>query len=193
MSNELLTAIANEMRALAGQIDAVAAQASQVAESGPQPNPQPIAQPDPQQPSPQPVQDGNAIVLTWGQPTSWKSVEHGGFACNGRLAFRIDVPANAVLGVAYRFAVSEFSGQPTARQVTLSEAPFDFATPGPGGPITWSNGNSASITFVAGGNVQPGKSYYLNIRNFSLDLDGGRGAQSCPTGELANIIVNVLL
>jgi hypothetical protein len=41
MSNELLNAIANEMRSLAGQLDAIAPPTTQVAEPGPQPNPQP--------------------------------------------------------------------------------------------------------------------------------------------------------
>jgi hypothetical protein len=141
------------------------------------------------------------IVAPWGTGGSWTTGASGGFPYNGVLVFQITVPAGTPASIiAGKFAVSEFQGLPTMRQATISKSACDFRTPdykGDNGPLTWSNGTTATTSFavvppeqvgltgaVAG--LVAGQTYFINVRNFSIDLNG----ISCPTNSTCNAIVN---
>ena len=141
------------------------------------------------------------IVASWGQGGSWTTGALGGFPYNGVLVFQFTVPPGAPNSVtAGKLAVSEFQGLATMRQVTISTQACDFRSPdykGVNGPLTWSNGTTATVSF---GVVSPdqvgatgalaglvaGQTYFVNVRNWSIDLNG----ISCPTGSVCNAIIN---
>ena len=96
--------------------------------------------------------------------------------------------------------MAEYGGLPATRQITISTQACDFRFPdygGTNGPLTWSNGNSATVSYLV---VSPtdvghtgslagmvaGQTYFINVRNWSTDLNGS----SCPPGSQCNAILN---
>jgi hypothetical protein len=117
----------------------------------------------------------------WGSGGTWQSTQSGNFGDNTVWLFSITPPAgtapSATLG---RFAISEFSGPITSRQLTISTTPCDFRNrdyTGANGPIGVSNGTTASIIYGVcapqffGGNacMTAGTTYYVSARNWQLD------------------------
>lgn len=129
----------------------------------------------------------NILLLDWNEASTWRSREHGGFSCNQQICWQISVPATANNNETKAFNVSEYGGLPTIRQLTLSETPFDFRFPGPNGSIMWSNGTSVGIYLTVGFNVKPGKTYYLSVRNWSIDLN----STGCTEGSRVDIIASL--
>jgi hypothetical protein len=132
----------------------------------------------------------NLGSIGWGDFNSIKTSLQGGFAGDGVwvIAFTVptspssyETPGSAVVG--------EYAGPTSFRQITLSNSPCDFRAPDPSGtngPFTWGNGTSASVTWNVGAppvSLVPGGTYYVSIRNWSIDL----AAFSC-TGECNAII-----
>ena len=139
--------------------------------------------------------------ITWGQAASVISSSQGGLPGNGVWVFQMSVPASAQVSTSTgKFSVAEYQGVPTTRQITISRQACDFRTPdfsGNNGPFTWSNGNSATASFIVvpadqvgftGGyaGMVAGQTYYINIRNWSIDLNG----VSCQSGGQCNAIMN---
>ena len=106
------------------------------------------------------------------------------FAWNGVWVIRFTVDPSAVRGNGGRLTVSEFAGPSTSRDSTLSTLPCDFRPTDPSGvngPLSRSNGTTTTNSFVIGSStggtpgLQPGQTYYLNVRNFTIE----NGTISC--------------
>ena len=136
-------------------------------------------------------------VVSWGQAATWTTGASGGFPANRIWVLQVTVPPSAPNSTtAGRFQVSEYQGLPTTRQLTISSQACDFRFPdyrGVNGPLTWSNGSTATTYFgvVSAGQVGTtgsmaglvaGQTYYVNIRNWDTDLN----AVSCPAGGSCN-------
>jgi len=83
-----------------------------------------------------------------------------------------------------------------ARHATISTQPCDFRpvdATGVNGPFKESWGAQPALGFALNkltatkANLQTGKTYYLNIRNWSKDLQ----KQSCLTGTTCDMILSV--
>jgi hypothetical protein len=140
--------------------------------------------------------------ITWGQQASIHTQDTNGFPPDGVWVFQVTIPDGTQPTNLYApasFAVSEFGGAPTTRQLTISKQACDFRTPdytGVNGPFAWSNGTTATITFgvvtsdqvgqtgsTAG--LVAGQTYYINVRNWSID----RNQVSCGFSS-CNAIMN---
>jgi hypothetical protein len=107
-----------------------------------------------------------------------------GFAWNGTWAIRFTVPVTAHAGQTGFVQAAEFVGPPTFRELTLSSTACDFRAEDPTGatgPLARGYGVTPLVYFGIGasgpGNpgLQPGGTYYLNVRNRYTD-----GTASCP-------------
>jgi hypothetical protein len=120
------------------------------------------------------------INATWGQAGSWQSSQSGAFNDNAVWVFRLTVPAgtpNSVLPG--RFVVSEYTGQSTFRQLTISTQACDFRGidfTGANGPLMVSNGTTGSVSYAVAtpfifgpAGLTAGQTYYINVRNWQLD------------------------
>jgi hypothetical protein len=120
------------------------------------------------------------------------------FAWNGVWVVKFTVDPNAVRGNAGRLSVSEFAGPSTSRDSTLSSVPCDFRPTDPSGvsgPLSRSNGSTTTNNFVIGSSasgtpgLQPGQTYYLNVRNFTIE----NGTISCPAElQRCDALVNLV-
>ncbi len=106
------------------------------------------------------------------------------FAWNGAWVAKFTVPFGATATRPGTVDVVEYGGGPTGRQVTISRAACDFRPTDPtgaNGPIYNASalGVSAGITLGTAGRgtvaLQPGETYYVNVRNAWPD-----GTLSCP-------------
>lgn len=97
-----------------------------------------------------------------------------GFAWNGAWAVRFTVPTTigSRLG---RLSAAEFAGEPAVREATISRTPCDFRPTDPSGangPFTRVSGISVTSRFAAEPTpagypvLQPGLTYYYNVRNW---------------------------
>jgi hypothetical protein len=128
------------------------------------------------------------------------------------LVAKFTIPA----GVGYGFGasgkvqVAEFGDPPTWRQASLSTEPCDFRGVANGSkdpfvrdvtgatafPLQWATGNTAVAEFTVTGTaffkpqLQPGQTYYLNVRNWNPWGNGGSGAVSC-NGPTCNAIISI--
>lgn len=147
--------------------------------AAPGPGPDPIP---PIPPNPNPIPP-NSVLLTWGQGLAWYSAQSGGFQCEQTLIFAFDVPADAPAGAYMQFNLAEYQSLPTTRQLALSKVAGAFD---PADTITPSQGTSVGCNCIPGVNVQPGGRYFINVRNWSTDLDG----YSCVPATNVNCIMN---
>ena len=123
----------------------------------------------------------NGINAPWSTGGTWQSTQSGSFGDKVVWLFTITPPVgtspSATMG---RFAISEFAGPITARQLTISTTPCDFRArdyQGVKGPIGVSNGTTASVIYGVctptffGGNacMTAGTTYYVSARNWQLD------------------------
>jgi len=104
--------------------------------------------------------------------------EAPGFAWNGVWAVRFTVPATAGEGQAGNAVVAEFGGPSTYREITISPTACDFRATDPtgaNGPLGRAGSTTAIMTFgigtpgTGGVKLQPGGTYWLNIRNYYPD------------------------
>jgi hypothetical protein len=134
------------------------------------------------------------------------------FLPNGILVAKFTVPASWVNTSGYvgKAQVAEYGDPPTYRQASLSESACDFRGVANGQwdqylrditgkqpyPLQWAFGNTAVAEFTVTGNalfrpqLQPGKTYYYNIRNWNPWGNGGLGSTSCGGGS-CNAIVSI--
>lgn len=134
------------------------------------------------------------------------------FVANGILVVRFTVPAGASFspGSPGAVSVSEFGDPPVYRQASLSKEACDFRGVATGAydqylkdvtgqlpyPLQWGLGNTATTEFTVTGNalfrpqLQPGQTYYFNVRNWSPYANSSRGGPSC-SGGTCNVIVHI--
>jgi len=128
--------------------------------------------------------------VPWGDSNRYLTKSIGGFAADGVIVMEFTVPAGpasyAVPGVTN---MAEYGEPATARQMTLSKSSCDFRGTDPSGnngPYAVSNGNQVGISFNVGvqpAALVPGQTYYMNFRNWSVDLGGPScGAGTCNAG-----------
>jgi hypothetical protein len=121
------------------------------------------------------------VNATWAQQGGpWLSSQGGPFGDNTIWVFKLTVPAGTpASGVTGRFTVSEYTGAPTPRQLTISTQACDFRQKdytGANGPLAVSNGSTASISYAVAtpfifgpAGLTAGQTYYINVRNWQLD------------------------
>jgi hypothetical protein len=130
-----------------------------------------------------------AIVSSWTSGGNWLTQAFGDHVA---WVFQVTAPAGTaqsqILG---RFAVSEYQGPPTMRQVSLSRTPCDYRAKdytGANGPLSISNGTTATIIYGVctpqffGGTacLTPGVTYFVSARNWSVDFNNWScGQASC--------------
>ena len=132
-------------------------------------------------------------TLTWGGNID--SYQHGGFPSNAIFVGRITVPQTATGTTPGVVSVVEFIDGQAQRIMTISPSACDFRgfTPGVGGsvdptgannPLGWAYGINPNIFFGLAGmtgsgpKLQPGQTYYVNIRNRDFN-----GTDSCLTSN----------
>jgi hypothetical protein len=125
-------------------------------------------------------------------------IDNPAFAWNGVWVVKFTVGQGTNPGTAGRLTVSEFAGPSSIRDVTLSSIPCDFRPTDPSGangPLSRSNGSTTTNSFVVGPSVNgapglaAGQTYYLNVRNFSID----NGSISCSVEQQrCDAIVNLV-
>ena len=107
------------------------------------------------------------------------------FAWNGAWTVRFVVPSTIGTRVG-RLSAAEFAGEPTVREATISKIPCDFRATDPSGtsgPVSRASGISVTNFFTADPSrpgypvLQPGGTYYYNLRNFNPSS----GTISCPS------------
>lgn len=143
-------------------------------EGGPTP-PDPPIPPDPPQPIP-----GDVISVPWSRSETW----HIPMQCTQTLIFVLDVPPDAVPGpYPNQFNFAEYQGPATTRQVVLSHVmgSFDLAY-----AVAAQQGTQVSLPVLVGSNVNQGQRYFINVRNWSTDLNG----YSCAPGQVMGSIAS---
>jgi len=107
-----------------------------------------------------------------------------GFAWNGAWTVRFVVPSTIGTRIG-RLSAAEFAGEPTVREATISRTACDFRATDPSGasgPVSRTSGISVTNLFTADPSrpgypvLQPGATYYYNLRNF----DPSSSTISCP-------------
>jgi hypothetical protein len=118
------------------------------------------------------------------------------FAWNGVWVVKFTVAPNAPMGRTGSLNVSEYQGPSTGREATLSTEACDFRPSdytGVNGPLSVSFGTTTTNAFAIGppsmstAGIQPGQTYYLNVRNVS----GEDGTFSCPAAQRCDALVNL--
>lgn len=107
------------------------------------------------------------------------------FAWNGVWTVRFVVPSTIGTRIG-RLSAAEFAGEPTVREATISRTPCDFRATDPSGangPVSRTSGISVTNLFTADPShpgypvLQPGATYYYNLRNF----DPSSSTITCPS------------
>jgi len=155
----------------------------------------------------------NVIVLDvpWGGVNDTRSAGTN-FLPNGILVARFTVPAGWANnpGNVGKVQAAEYGDPPTYRQASLSTQACDFRGVANGQydqyfrditgiqpyPLQWAFGNTAVAEFTVSGNalfrpqLQPGVTYYYNVRNWSPYGNGGTGSTSCSRSS-CNAIISI--
>ena len=120
-----------------------------------------------------------------------------GFAWNGAWVVSFVVPSTIGTRVG-RLSAAEFAGEPTVREATISRTPCDFRPTDPtgaNGPVARSSGISVTNSFAAHATtagypvLQPGGTYYYNVRNYQP----ATGTITCASGTRCDAFVEALL
>jgi hypothetical protein len=118
---------------------------------------------------------------------------NGGFAADGVFVVSFVAPSTpASYSTPGVTDIAEYNGPPTTRQMTLSASACDFRGRDPSGvsgPYAVANGGTTGIYWNIGAApvaLVPGRTYYFNFRNWSVDL----GAISCAIGA-CNAVIQV--
>ncbi len=134
-------------------------------------------------------------IVPWANTTLYSVVFPApGFAWNGAWVTRVSVPAGATATRNGSVTVVEYAGGPTGRQVTISRYACDFRPADPtgiAGPLYSASGMgiNARVALGSAGSgtvaLQPGETYYVNVRNAWPD-----GTISCPeaTGSCGALV-----
>lgn len=139
--------------------------------------------PDPV-PGPIPPLPGDALVVTWASSQTW----HIPMPCTQTLVFVLDVPAGAKPGLyPNQFNFAEYQGPATTRQAMLSRVAGSFDL---GDAIEQQQGAQVSLPVLVGVNVAPGGRYFINVRNWSTDLDGFSCTPGTTLGSIASWITS---
>lgn len=137
----------------------------------------------------------NTVVVDvpWKSTNSSTRIITSRFDGSTALVMRFTVPANYSSGSLSRISGVEYGGGPINRYSTLSSEPCDFgdltALPaqnvlkGTGISAFWLQVGGTSTRFAV---VEPGKTYYLNVRNSDED-----GNSSCTTQTYCNMAFGV--
>jgi hypothetical protein len=155
----------------------------------------------------------NVITLDvpWGGVADTRSAGEN-FLPNGILVARFTVPATWTNnpGSVGKVQVAEYGDPPTYRQASLSTMACDFRGVATGQydqylrditgkqpyPLQWAFGNTAIAEFTVTGNalfrpqLQPGTTYYYNVRNWNPYGNNGLGSTSCG-GASCNAIISI--
>jgi len=155
----------------------------------------------------------NVIFLDvpWGGVADTRS-SGSNFLPNGVLVARFTIPAGWANnpGSVGKVQVAEYGDPPTYRQASLSTMACDFRGVVTGQydqyfrdltgqqpyPLQWAFGNTAVAEFTVTGNalfrpqLQPGGTYYYNVRNWNPYGNGGTGSTSCG-GSSCNAIISI--
>ena len=119
------------------------------------------------------------------------------FAWNGAWTVRFVVPAT-IGSRTGRLSAAEFAGEPTTREATISKFPCDFRATDPSGasgPFARASGISVTNFFTAGTAkpgyplLQPGGTYYYNLRNYNP----ATGTISCAPSSRCDAFIESLL
>ncbi len=115
-------------------------------------------------------------------------IDDPAFAWNGVWVVQLNVSPTTPRGTFGRTTVAEFNGPATPRDVTISTIPCDFRATDPtgaNGPLSRSTGTTTNNSFAIGSPMpgipalQPGQTYYLNVRNWSVETN----SISCPAEQ----------
>lgn len=155
----------------------------------------------------------NVIYLDvpWGGVADTRSAGSN-FLPNGVLVAKFTIPAGWANnpGSVGKVQAAEYGDPPTYRQASLSTAACDFRGVANGQydqyfrditgqqpfPLQWAFGNTAVAEFTVTGNalfrpqLQPGGTYYYNVRNWNPYGNGGSGTTSCG-GSSCNAIISI--
>ena len=155
----------------------------------------------------------NVIFLDvpWGGVADTRSSGQN-FLPNGILVAKFTVPSGWTNGQGSvgKVQAAEFGDPPTYRQASLSTSACDFRGVANGQydqyfrdisgqqpyPLQWAFGNTAVAEFTVTGNalfrpqLQPGQTYYYNVRNWNPYGNGGQGSTSCG-GSSCNAIISI--
>jgi len=139
------------------------------------------------------------IDLPWQSTDSSTRVltsNYGGFGSNDALVVRFTAPAGSASYSAGWVSMAEWGGGPLTRYSQISTSPCDFTLAST--PANWnvqynvSTGASLSYSLQAGGSqgpyiflMQPGTSYYLNVKNTTY-----QGTSTCPSGSQCNMFLD---
>jgi hypothetical protein len=131
--------------------------------------------------------DVERVNQPWGSGSPVYPSSYGGsFRADEVLVVSVTVPGSpSSYGVSlFSAAAAEYQGPPTFRTVTLSRSPCDFRAvdrSGQNGPIDIGFGNSATVSGKVGLglNMQPGQTWYVNIRNWSPDIGATCKISAC--------------
>lgn len=144
--------------------------------------------------------DYTLVDVPWGGSVRTATVVP--FAATKNLAVRFTVPVGASYapGSAGKVTVGPDTDPAAFRQIALSTIPCDFRGGAVGEadpyehdlngltlPFAWASGTNATVRFTVTGNafglpqLQPGATYFLNVRNWSPYENGGAGGPSCTT------------
>lgn len=136
----------------------------------------PVIPPQPTGPIPP-----GSIVVPWTPSQTWNHIP---MQCTQTLVFVLDVPADAKPGpYPNQFNFAQHLGLPTTRQVVLSRVAGSFELTN---ALAAQEGEQISIPVLAGSNVTPGQRYFINVRNWSTDLDN----YSCVPGTVMGSIAS---
>jgi hypothetical protein len=155
----------------------------------------------------------NVILLTvpWGGVADTRSAGEN-FLPNGILVAQFTVPSGWANnpGSIGKVQVAEYGDPPTYRQASLSTQACDFRGVATGQydqyfrditgkqpfPLQWAFGNTAVAQFTVTGNalfqpqLQPGTTYYYNVRNWNPYGNNGAGSISCGSAS-CNAIISI--
>jgi hypothetical protein len=125
-------------------------------------------------------------TLTWGQSVQLtQSGPNPGQVWVLAITPPIGTVASNNLGA---IQAAEYGGNSITKQMTLSTTPCDFAT-----PLKQSNGTTTRMYYDVvgrGGMMTPGTTYYISIRNWSLDFNNWSCDSTCGTAVMLNTAPN---
>lgn len=146
----------------------------------------------PNQPPTTPPAGVRIIDLPWGAPGSGNvridTRQHGGFH-DETIAVRFTTPNVTSTALAKLSAIESNATTTIIRTACLSEMPGDLDHPvararSVGISVTLTYGVGTSSLYAA--NLQPGKTYYLNIKNVD-----NKGNPTCPPGVSADMFIEL--
>ena len=118
----------------------------------------------------------------------WKNARYvtKGFRLDNVVVLHFRTPNATAPGVKGGMSGGEMGGGPKMRHSVLSDRPCDFTKPENLYPYSYADNTNAGVDFYVGGSnskypvLQPGRDYYLNIRN----------DRTCPAGNLCDMYMD---